>query len=335
MAKIAKNYHENLQKQGTPEGINLENETRDVLRHLNKKMAEQDKIELAQQICKQDVRQAIRDLPKGKSPGIDSLTHELWLLLLEKSEQRVTDNDEVFDIATALTTVFNDIETHGVEEDTDFSKGWMCPLYKKNDRTDISNYRPITVLNSDYKIFTRALTSKLSKAVPDLIHRDQAGFMKGRKIEDQTELIKMIISRCEAQEENGAIVCLDQEKAYDKINHAFLWESMEKFDFPNEFTSTVKHLYQNAETVVILNGEISEPYKVIRGVRQGDPLSCLLFNLAIESLAQMLRDSDLEGFQIKDERERLIATLFADDTTVYLSQNDNFPSLQIILDKWC
>ncbi|KAF5373348.1 hypothetical protein D9615_007464 [Tricholomella constricta] len=110
---------------------------------------------------------------------------------------------------------------------------------------------------------------------------------------------------------------------------------MEKFNLPDEFVSTVKHLYHNAETVVILNGEISNPYKVMRGVRQGDPLSCLLFNLAIESLAQMLRNSNLEGFQIKDERERLIATLFTDDTTVFLSQNDNFCSLQTILNKWC
>ncbi|KAF5382437.1 hypothetical protein D9615_002719 [Tricholomella constricta] len=335
MAQIARQYHESLQKEEIPEGLDIDTETEEVLRHLNKSLAEEKKAELAHGISKQEVRQAIRDLPKGKSPGIDGLTHELWIIMLEKFEQRNENDDKSFDIVTALTKVFNDIEQHGVEKHTDFSKGWMCPLYKKNDRTDISNYRPITVLNSDYKIFTRALTSKLSKAVPELIHRDQAGFMKGRRIEDQTELIKMIISRCEAQDENGAIVCLDQEKAYDRINHTFLWKSMLKFNFPEEFISTVKHLYSDAETVVILNGEISTPYKVTRGVRQGDPLSCLLFNLAIESLAQMLRNSNLEGFQIKDECERLIATLFADDTTVFLSQNDNFPDLQNILVKWC
>ncbi|KAF5367782.1 hypothetical protein D9615_010499 [Tricholomella constricta] len=312
MANIAKCYHESLQKE------------------------EPDRQKLAQGVSEQDVRQAIQDLPKGKSPGIDGLTHELWISLLDKYDSSPPDQEnDTFDVVANLTLVFNDIENYGVEEGTDFSKGWMCPLYKKNERTDISNYRPITILNSDYKIFTRALTSKLSDVVPDLIHRDQAGFMKGWKIEDQTELVKMIISRCEAQDENGAIVCLDQEKAYDKINHDFLWKSMKKFGLPDEFTTTVKHLYKDAETVVILNGEISDAYKVIRGVRQGDPLSCLLFNLAIESLAQMLRDSDLEGFRIKDERERLIATLFADDTTVYMSENDDFPKLQSILDKWC
>ncbi|KAF5375513.1 hypothetical protein D9615_009166 [Tricholomella constricta] len=336
MAHIAKCYHESLQKEGIPEGVDEETETKNVLQHLNQSLNEQDRNKLAQSISEQDVREAIRDLPKGKSPGLDGLTHELWSTLLDRHDSNPPGHEnETFDVVANLTKVFNDIEKYGVEEGTDFSKGWMCPLYKKNERTDISNYRPITILNSDYKIFTRALTSKLSAVVPDLIHRDQAGFMKGRKIEDQTELIKMIISRCEAQDENGAIVCLDQEKAYDKINHNFLWESMKKFGLPDEFITTVQNLYKDAKTVVILNGVISDAYKVIRGVRQGDPLSCLLFNLAIESLAQMLRDSDLEGFRIKDERERLIATLFADDTTVYMSENDEFSELQKILDKWC
>lgn len=97
----------------------------------------------------------------------------------------------------------------------------------------------------------------------------------------------------------------------------------------------VKALYQNAETIVIINGEKSTPYKVRQGVRQGDPMSCLMFNLVIESLAQMLRDSQLEGIRIDKETERLIAKLFADNTTIYLSENDNLKELQAILKNWC
>ncbi len=92
----------------------------------------------------------------------------------------------------------------------------------------------------------------------------------------------------------------------------------------------MQHLYTGAESVVIINGEISQPFCVIRGVRQGDPLSCLLFDLAIEPLAQMLKDSHLEGFQLPNVRERIITMLFADDTTVYLSERDDYRVLQ----KW-
>lgn len=138
---------------------------------------------------------------------------------------------------------------------------------------------------------------KLTSAVPALIHRDQAGFMKGRRIEDQTDLVNVMLDRCEIEEDNGAIVFLDQEKAYDKINHDFLWKTLEKFGFLRHFINIVKTLYKNAETVIIINGKISTSYRVIRGVRQGDPMSCLLFNLAIESLACMLCTSPLIGFK--------------------------------------
>jgi Reverse transcriptase (RNA-dependent DNA polymerase) len=68
---------------------------------------------------------------------------------------------------------------------------------------------------------------------------------------------------------------------YDKITHEFLWATLQKFDFPIHFINTVKYLYASAETHVIINGEISSPFRVCCGVQQGDPLSCLLFNLAI------------------------------------------------------
>ena len=97
----------------------------------------------------------------------------------------------------------------------------------------------------------------------------------------------------------------------------------------------MKSLYQDAHTCVAINGKLSTPFKVTRSVRQGDPLSCLLFDLAIEPLAEMLRKSNLEGFKIPRKKEHLIATLFADDTTTYLSRNDDFDDLTSILEDWC
>src|ERR1700732_1366247 len=147
--------------------------------------------------------------------------------------------------------------------------------------------------------------------------------MPGRSIFDQVKLARMMVHYAEATEENGLIIALDQEKAYDKISHDYLWRTLKKYNLPNNFIRTVRSLYDSAETVVILNGTISEPFQVSRGVRQGDPLSCLLFNLAIEPLANTLRKSeDLNGFIIPGLDSKLITTLFADDTTVYLNQED-------------
>ena len=334
MADLAKNYHENLQTEGLSNDVS-EEDFEEILSFLEPTLSQQDKNKLATFLTQSEIKQALKDLPDGKAAGIDGIPHELWKTLLIRFQNKKGDEDSKFDIIKCLTLVYNDIERHGISLPTEFPKGWMCPLYKKGEMTEISNYRPITVLNTDYKIMTRALTSRLTKAVPNLIHPDQAGFMQGRHIEDQTELVKLMLDNCEANEINGAIVCLDQEKAYDKVRHEFIWKTLEKFDFPRHFIDTVKALYQSGETVIIINGVISRPYKITRGVRQGDPLSCLIFNLAIESLASILRSSRLEGLRIPGDTERLITTLFADDTTVFLSENDSFDELQDILQRWC
>jgi len=334
MANLARNYHENLQTDGLSDNVS-EEEFNDVLSSLKHKLSQHDKNKLATFLTRTEIKQALKDLPNGKAAGIDGIPHELWKALLTRFENKKRTDELQFDIIKCLTLIYNDIEQHGISAPSEFPKGWMCPLYKKGDKTEIGNYRPITILNTNYKIMTRALTTHLTKAVPDLIHPDKAGFMRGRRIEDQTELVKLMLDSCEANEINGAMVCLDQEKAYDKVRHDFIWKTLEKFDFPKHFIDTIKTLYRNGETVLIINGEISRPYKVTRGVRQGDPLSCLIFNLAIESLASMLQDSRLKGLQIPGDTEQLITTLFADDTTVFLSEEDGFGMLQDILQKWC
>jgi hypothetical protein len=78
----------------------------------------------------------------------------------------------------------------------------------------------------------------------------------------------------------------------------------------------------------MVNGVLSSPFKVSRGVRQGDPMSCLLFDIAIEPLANMLRHSELQGLKIPGVKDKLITTLFADDTTVFLSEFDKFTDLE-------
>ena len=212
----------------------------------------------------------------------------------------------------------------------------MCPLYKKKDRTLIENYRPITLLNSDYKLLTKALTIQLIEDIKRMIHRDQAGFIPGRSIFDHIRLTRIITKFAEVSECNGVIVALDQEKAYDKITHQYLWRTLEAFKMPQLFMKTVKELYKNAWTTVAINGELSSPYRVKRGVQQGDPLSCFLFDIGIEPLACLMRNAkEISGYDIPGVKEKLAINLFADDTVLYLSENNKYDEVVKILDKWC
>ena len=290
MAEIARNYHDQLQLQGLATEPDQARATEKALNTITEKTPQADKIILKTLLTEEEVLRALSASPSGKAAGMDGIPYKLWKALHNKflNKEHYPTNKKPVNIIKVLTAVYNDIEINGVDENSKFSFGWMCPIYKKKDTREISNYRPITILNTDYKTFTKALNSKLSKIATKVLHEDQAGFLSGRSIHDQIKLSKLIIDYAEATEENGAIIALDQEKAYDKISHDYLWKVLKKFQLPNHFIRIIQSIYKTAETVIIINGEISSSYKVTRGVRQGDPLSCILFDLAIEPLAAML-----------------------------------------------
>jgi hypothetical protein len=341
MAEIARDYHNDLQSDETELDPQAKNRAiEEALDGITSKADHPEMAMLAEELEERDVITALKQSALGSASGVNGIPTEFWLKLhiahLESKKSNntaTTPQFKTFDVIKVLTAVYNDIERHGVVKGTEFATGWMCPIWKKKDPTDIANYRPITLLNTDYKIFTKALTNKLSRIAPYLIHKDQAGFMKGRKISDQIFLAMEVVDYSEDDVQNGAIVALDQEKAYDETSHRYLWKAMEKQGIPAKFINIVKALYADAHTHVVINGEFSSTFKIIRGVRQGDPLLCLLFNLAIEPLAKMLRKSNLRGYSIPHVMEKVVVKMFADDTTVYLDAEDSFDGLQLILKK--
>jgi len=235
-----------------------------------------------------------------------------------------------------LAIVFNNICLHRVDPCIDFAKGWMCLIYKKEDQTDISNYRPITLLNTDYKVLTKVLAVQLMDHIPTLVHEDQAGFIPQQSIFNHIQLAQSIIAYAENSETNGAIVALDQEKVYNRIHHNYLWKTLEAFHLSQPFISTIKSLYQHATTQVAINGVLSSSFQVKHGVHQGDPLSCPLFDLAIEPLACKIRNDPLiRGINIPTAPWNPKIAMFADDTTLFLSKFDRLDNVHESLEHWC
>ncbi|KAJ7151846.1 Endonuclease/exonuclease/phosphatase, partial [Mycena crocata] len=176
MAELARDYHNDLQYDESQEDMERKDaDISAVLEDMGRPEIAPGMETLAKELDEEDVIQALRASASGKAPGIDGIPTEFWLRLYEiykkekqKREQAdgpdtatPVDQKPLFDVIALLTKVYNHIERHGVTAGTDFSAGWMCPIYKKKDVTDVANYRPITVLNTDYKIFTKALTFKL------------------------------------------------------------------------------------------------------------------------------------------------------------------------------
>jgi hypothetical protein len=230
MAEIARDYHNDLQFDETE----IDHDAKDAaitaaLVGLSSHEDDPEMQILSQPLTEADVLTALLQAASGTAAGMDGVPTELWKKLHELYLESLRANKAangpqrpVFNVVKVLTQVYNSIEKHGVVTGTQFATGWMCPIWKKKDPSDIANYRPITVLNTDYKIFTKALANKLSRIAPTLIHRDQAGFMKGRKIADQIYLAMETLEYAEEDLKNGAVVALDQEKAYDKTSHRYL-----------------------------------------------------------------------------------------------------------------
>jgi hypothetical protein len=272
MAELARDYFDDLQQKDLANfdnNLKYNQKLNNILDEIpaQQKLQEPHMTMLNWPIMRTQVEEAIHLGKNGSAMGLDGCPYELWKILKEHHDTpKRNDNMESFDIARSLTMVFGDIQNHGVDLGTDFNLGWMCPIFKKKDPTEISNYRPITLINTDYKLLTKILALQLSDHVRDLIHSDQAGFIPKRSIFDHIRLAKAVINYAEIAGEDGAIVALDQEKAYDKIRHDYLWKVLETFHIPLPFIRTMRVLYQQAYTKVAVNGIFSTPFMITCGV---------------------------------------------------------------------
>ena len=178
------------------------------------------------------------------------------------------------------------------------------------------------MLNTDYKILTKLLAIRLQKCIKEIIHPDQTGYVKGRYIGYNIRLINDIITNYERSNENASILFLDYQKAFDSIKWDFINKALNKFGFGNNFTRWIEALYKNTESCVMNNGHSTGFFKLERGIRQGCPISALLFIIAIETFAIKLRNStNIAGLVINGTEIKI--SQLADDTTLFLKDNNS------------
>jgi hypothetical protein len=141
MAEVARNYHENLQSQGLADKHIKDKATEEVLGNLDCRLSVSDKGELAKNLTRGEIDNVLCYLPNGKAPGIDGIPNELWKALHQqhKASKEQSEEKKPFDIAQILVDVYNDIEQYNITPGSNFSEGWMCPIYKKKSKSDIAN----------------------------------------------------------------------------------------------------------------------------------------------------------------------------------------------------
>uniref|UniRef100_A0A8C6P3S8 Reverse transcriptase domain-containing protein n=1 Tax=Nothobranchius furzeri TaxID=105023 RepID=A0A8C6P3S8_NOTFU len=199
--------------------------------------------------------------------------------------------------------------------------------------TESGSYRPISLLNSDSKIIAKALAMRLERALPAIIHGDQNGSVQNRQGFHNVRRVLNIIHKCE-ETPDTAILSLDAEKAFDRVEWPYLIEALKRFGFGDHFHRWVEILLANSVAMVSTNNLISHSFELFRGTRQGSPISPLLFVLAMEPLAIAIRSHpSIQGIKIGETLHK--TAMYADDTIVFLSHlAESIPSLMKLFDQF-
>ena len=178
------------------------------------------------------------------------------------------------------------------------------------------NWRPVSLLNVDYKILTKALATRLQGMLKNIINPDQVGYLAGHSIDENIRTTADILTYCKSYNKSAYITPIDFEKAFDSVRLSVLVKCLKAFNFGDSFISWVKILYSNIESWVTNNGKSSNFFRLERGIRQGCCLSALLFIVVVELLAVGVRtENSIKGI-IVDKNEFKISQL-ADDTTLF------------------
>lgn len=166
--------------------------------------------------------------------------------------------------------------------------GAITLVPKVKEANNIKKYRPICLLNVDYKGVTKTLNNRLLTVAKEVIGANRTGFVKGRNILEGVVILHEVIHELRSKRKKGLILKIDFEKAYDRVRWDFLEEVMKGKGFPDKWIKWVMQTVEGGKVCVNVNRERSPYFKTFRGLRQGDPLSPLLFNIVADALSALL-----------------------------------------------
>ena len=271
----------------------------------------------AKVISFQEILEALKSMKNSKAPGLDGLPVEVYKLLWKQL-------GPVF--YEAICECYRNKKLYQSAR-----KGVLNLIPKSNrDTRLLKNLRPITLLNSDYKLIDKCIAKRLDSVLGEIINSDQTGFMKKRRISVNIRKFFDLISYCERNDIDAIVLSIDFMKCFDLIDFSAITGSLKYFNFPQYLIDWIVILYEDFTIQVQNNGYLSEEIKVQRSVHQGGCTSSFLFLCCAEVLANELRgDSNIKGIPV-DQMIHLL-NQFADDADI--TSLFDTPSLQAIISK--
>jgi len=245
-----------------------------------------------------------KKLNDGKSPGNDGLTVKFYKTFWKNIKSLVSGS------------ILEGIKLGNLSAS---QKQSIIRLIRKKDKVkeNLANWRPISLMNVDAKIFSRLISARFENVIESLLSPEQLAYISSRNIADGIRLIDYIISFCKDRKQEGLLLALDFQKAFDSIEHNFLFAVLKRFGFPEKLLWLVKTLYKDAESAVMNNGLTTKYFPLLKSCRQGDCLSPYLFILCLEPLIRNIKANvSCKGINVQGKSFKL--SVYADDITAFV-----------------
>ncbi|KAL3695821.1 hypothetical protein R1sor_009897 [Riccia sorocarpa] len=280
----------------------------EVVSRIDKQMTEEDNRKLEEVPSDEFITRIVMEMPKEKSPGIDGVMVEILTIGWEFMRE---------DCFSMVQSFWDKKRLVGKDSRR------IIKLIPKNDRKHLlKNWRPITLLTMTYKIVAKIIAVRLKSILPRLIDTQQTGFVAGRNIIHNILSLRLGQEWAQVTNQDTIFVKLDFMKAYDRVAHGFLWDTLAKMGMGEETVQRIQGLVVGGSSEIHLNGDFTEEIRIERGVRQGCPLAPLLFAMTTQPLMRALREEEaqgnIQGLNI-GEGYSLLHQLFADDTGICIT----------------
>jgi hypothetical protein len=234
-----------------------------------------------------------------------------------------------------LMALFNDFHS-GTLPLYSLNFGTIILLPKCKDASIIQQYRPICLLNVSFKIFTKVATNRITSIAQKVINPTQTAFLPGRNILEGVVILHETIHELHRKKQSGVIFKIDFEKTYDKVKWSFVKQTLQMKGFSETWCRWIQAMTQNGHVGIKINDQIGENFQTNKGLRQGDPLSPILFNIVVDMLAILINRAKTNG-QIDGVVPHLVNNglsilQYADDTIIFMDNDlEKAKNLKLLL----